>query len=582
VALLLLERLHALGWFRKHVAELRQDLRIDFRLDHPDDDAAIASTVTHVVVAALMQDVGELPSKQVLADLVSPHRDLRSTLVDEFGSAYVRLEAKVIFTLSAAKEAIERLDDDSISLPLLAFLLTGLPPEGSLPGRTLESLKRLLNGAVDADRLDYIPRDSYFTVGLPNAGSLAERVVWSVCDLNPSGLVFSDPAPVSLLLLQRAILRSEVFSAGPVRLRSTLLALSLAGLIREKPDLFDSLIGSDRGHLTLPAFLDLDDRRIEEALHALRSMRSLSIGTSATRALRTIGEAAPEYSYVWLPKSHSPNPKKAPTIPEEVFFDPLHDAEHHYLFEPDSVFVSGEQWELAGGTVALERTGGHVAQFMAAGFDVEPIAGQYLCFIPDRKRSKFIETLATLDEDGLAGLYRSAIDRDTTLRATVNDNTIGDAAFTGPVIFVSFCGEDASIARRLLAELARQGRRYVALMSPNSGIGGTPRANSVELAQTCDAAIMLLSREYVRRYTSQDGNVSVEVQTFIKRVPGLPLVALTVDPLEEYGDLEKAFPWVGLGFEGPLFAGAPLWQGSAGDIRDAVQASLKAIDAAFA
>jgi len=63
----------------------------------------------------------------------------------------------------------------------------------SLPD-SLRTLRHMIEGEVDADRLDYVYRDAHHTVG--GRGS-PEAVIDSLLAYDEAGPIFSEPGPVS-------------------------------------------------------------------------------------------------------------------------------------------------------------------------------------------------------------------------------------------------------------------------------------------------------------------------------------------------------------------------------------------------
>jgi HD superfamily phosphohydrolase len=151
--------------------------------------------IRHMIVAALLQDVGELPYGKATGMIFKPKENLLDSVKKEFSMGKADLSNKDIFTLGciqtkASKEILRELEIDK---EFLAFLITGqtAKPEDNQRGG-LRQLRHMLDGEIDADRLDYVFRDAYHTVG---GFGMPKTVIKSLLFYDEVGPVFSDTGP---------------------------------------------------------------------------------------------------------------------------------------------------------------------------------------------------------------------------------------------------------------------------------------------------------------------------------------------------------------------------------------------------
>ncbi len=579
MALSIAERLYALGWF---TSERRAELEVAFGVSGEVEgiDRVVQVTVQHLVVAALLQDLGELPSKQVLESFVSANNAIFDRAGDQFGIGAP--SDKSAFTLFQIDQALRRMPSHDLSKGHLGYLVTGATSSQCETVPALRALRRALAGVVDADRLDYVARDSYFTIGMTPASLIPDQVIASIADVTEDAVIVNDPTAISLFLLQRAVLRTEVFFAGQCRFRSTLLAVILAGLIKADPELTGTLFGAEDFVLSGKAFDALDDRRLEDGVdEALERSSSLDLDDEVNHAIEAWRESERDHQHFWLPHGEGPPPAspEREKLPLDVFVDTMIDIESHLLYEPGSVQLQNPSWQVDAAPVPLEDTGGHAASFLSDAAAAAPVQGRFLCFAPP-DRVSWAKDLLGADRESVDEVFALAQLRDAQVRLTVPDDTSARESFADPVIFVSYCMTDIATVRRILKVLYRRRRKYQALLNPASGMGGDPRGNSRALAEHCGAAIMVLSREYVDRALDASSNIGIELHTLARRHPKIPVVAVTVDAYGDYDEkLEKNITWTSFGFERSMFTGPALRRANTAAVNDALDEALNVIDA---
>ncbi len=151
------------------------------------------------------------------------------------------------------------------SLDFVAFLIAG---DGCPIGATrLGALRQMVDGGIDADRLDYVYRDASVTIG---SLSRPTTVLESIASYTSDHVVVSDPRLVVDFLSTRMRLWTFVYSAPDVRFRQALLKTFLQGRLDspKTPAQFSACrIDPELGY---DEFLDLDDHSLMSRIHACR------------------------------------------------------------------------------------------------------------------------------------------------------------------------------------------------------------------------------------------------------------------------------------------------------------------------
>jgi HD superfamily phosphohydrolase len=174
----------------------------------------------HMILAALLQDVGELPYGGATKGLFGPNDQVRADVEADVGDDITGWSDKQIFTVKGiiSERSLRDLD---VNRSFLLFLINGhCRPKTRLDSQ-VEMLRHLVDGAVDADRLDYVYRDAYHTLG--DHGSVS-AVVNTLLFYDEYGPVFEEPGPVTDFLATRAHLWTNVYFSPQSRFRNLLLS----------------------------------------------------------------------------------------------------------------------------------------------------------------------------------------------------------------------------------------------------------------------------------------------------------------------------------------------------------------------
>jgi len=538
---------------------------------------------SHLLVAALVQDIGELPYNIATATFLLPSPKVRETVVNALQVDVTNCEPKIIFALYWLCHEDNAKNLDGLSLPLLAYLISGRRPSSVRDFPGLRALRHMTDGAVDADRLDYVHRDAFHTIGVKRS---PEAVIASLLYYDDEGPVFSSPGPVSDFLATRAILWSSVYLAPSNRFRIVLFSHILRDLReqlrRGRSQIFGSL--SDDG-IEYEQLLDIDDlwmdnivRKVSEDVTLLRTPRA----AAAARALTSAG--TPSYDYFWLgPAPAGTDNGKADfdfNIPDQLFWDSYSDYQSHTLYAHRSIRINVNHYKYLGGSATLEDCSGPFNAMLAERSSALPMPGRLLMFRPKNPaRLPAWGGVETRIADH--SLYNRLKYEDTVGFLDFKQDTRHEDGFKGAPIFISFAWEDVLTVRRIASDLYKRKQRYYCLWEPYVGVGATARKNSCQAVLDASAVLLLYSLNYANKFKHQpQGNLASEVYEMIirKRQAGeqFKIVPLTI---ENYSTIGVSLPWLELGFEDgqpPMF-GHPLKNATDEQIMMSVDALLAAL-----
>lgn len=552
----------------------RKDLLKDLKQFGRPEINKYESFEQHMLVAALLQDVGELPYGHATSRVLRPADELCEDVSGATGLSTVGWEGKDVFTIaSILKEDYCR--HDRLNLAFLVYLITG-----HLQGETTPSLRmirHLLQGEVDADRLDYVYRDAHHTVG---GRGTPQAVIDSLRYYDERGPVFAEPGPVSEFLATRASLWTTVYFSAVNRFR-TLLLITLLRDVLKKDELAEAFFRDKcTGPLSFDAFQELDDISLHTLIRDFSSSKAhRRLGPRARNALDILLGGGPEYEYFWLPPGRADGSSRSRlTIPADLFFDSCADHEvSHSVFEPGSIRVHAPRFRyLAKETLSLEECCGAFSEIFKQPWSALERQGSILIFRPkDANGAHWTRVLNGLSE---RSLLHALEEIDPLSPLDCPSDTRKEPGFDGPDLFVSFCWADIRIVRKVVAELYRLRRHYFLLLHDFDGIGGTPGDNSSESVKKSGSVLMVVSAKYIHRFHEKaNGNIAKELYTIRDRMrdDDLPVTYLTVDPTGELAD----FPYTLLGLsELPFVGTVPLRDAQDEKIREAVGAALKSLE----
>jgi HD superfamily phosphohydrolase len=538
-----------------------------------DDEHDRSLFLQHMLVAALVQDLGELPYAQATSHIYQPRFELREMVAQRTGLDVSHWSSKPLFTVAClfAEPFAEILD--GMHLPLLVYLITGrssLDPELAHP---LTPLRHMLDGTVDADRLDYVYRDAHHTIG--GLGS-PQPVIESLLYYDEVGPVMLDPGPVSNFLTRRAHLISTVYHTPSNRFRTLLLITLLEGILRDERcsrEFFDS----GTSELSLEDFLELDDMSLTARISRLSVSKLKRRLSEKTRcALTILSGKYVDYRYFWLPPPATEGAATEQiTLPNDLFFDTLR-GEDRSLYDPGSVRIQADSYRYIAPILPLEECGGPFTAIFRDRWSMLPMPDSILVFAPKHRHGAvWNEFQQALDTNRL---YDVLAQNDPLAPIHFPGDTRRERGFSGPAIFISFAWPDIQVAREVANELFRRRRRYHLLVRPFQGVGDTPSHNSVQAVNEAEAVLIIASANYGSRYRdAPDGNIAREIFATSMRVQShrLPVVVLSAD---DYHQIEHRLPWSALGLDQAPYVGEPLRNASPAQIADAVDQVLAAVD----
>ncbi|WP_455834129.1 hypothetical protein [Pseudarthrobacter siccitolerans] len=526
-----------------------------------------SSVRQHMLVASLLQDLGELPYGQASDGILRPTEDVCrevSAYVDEDVHAW---PAKAVFSLAAIfgelKPTLAALD-----LTCLAYLITGKYWVNKKPH--LHAAMQMLDGIVDADRIDYVARDAHHTgVGHVNI----DHVISSLRYYDQKGPVCRDAGPVAGLLALRAHLYSTVYRSAANRFRvMTLRELLLS--IDANATVCSTITGMVSLQLTFAEFLTTDDVRVETWIHAASGPEpARALPKRAVQAAALLSGARDSYRHRWLSADVPADGEDVVIVvpPDEVFAEVFPDEP---VSATELVRVQIETEE----PVELSRFNGPYAVAATNPKSTLPMHGNILLCEPHMARSLFPVKYKNALRDGTLG---ASLRFQAQHRLSVpRSDTRNSEGFEGPALFISYCVEDFRLVELIIKRLELRKQRYFALSGSFSGLGGTPGGNSVAAVRNTDACLQVASKAYLQRYRDRpDGNIALELTEIHDRQlkETYPVVTVSPDPFTELA----SGPWHLFGMKEAPFVGSPLSTSDVASIDAALTEALNAINAAL-
>lgn len=519
----------------------------------------------HLVAAALMQDLGELPYERALASHYYVDQATRHSLTG-WGLSSETSKSKVVFALAILREWSSTGLLDELDAHLIAALLDrGIPSPASVTSK----LRMILDSEFDADRIDYVHRDSLTTIG--HQGNPQELLA-AVSSYESDHVRIVDPATLARFLNTRIHLYRSVYMNPEKRVREMALSTVLheVSTNRHAKDAWSTV---PPGEISLEEFLQLNDAVIMQAVNALydnaRGRRALSRnGLVALETLVGQGDAA--YYSTWVPPTVEPATRDP--VPESLFTDGRDDYARGAVADLD--FFRIESGRFLGPDTSSSLRG------WIPELDQGTLApGSLLVFIP---KSLDADEMKKLDSAVNSGsLYPVLRERALLAQLGIPSDTRGSAGFTGPAVHISWCWSDLIVVRRIVRVLHSLNVRYFLLLDPFEGVGASPLTNSRLLVKTAECLLVLTSKSYTKRYRDNvNGNIAAELQEVHARLEAgkaLPVVVLSAN---DWTDAQQHFPWGLIGRNEADFVGAiPLESASDEELLAAIQAALTALRA---
>jgi HD superfamily phosphohydrolase len=496
----------------------------------------------HMLVAALLEDVGELPFAKATELGFLPHPADRVVVETATRCRTGSWGSKEFFTMALINRAIQADKDlaQDLNIELLALLITKNMPGGGAIPPALKRLCHLVDGVVDADRLDYVFRDAYHTGGTYGSPS---AVIQSLLFYDDIGPVFSDPEPVGGFLTAYANLWSTVYFSPQNRFRVVVLA-TLLQQIRRNPELAETtkLATVLNEGMRVHEFLQFDDRWLFERIGSLRDSQSgrKLVRVDATLKILLDEEDRPDYDALWV----VPGTKSgAAPSPDELFhgqffFDTFFNAHEHTLYSAEKpIRIRSALYSADNSELSLERCEGPFARLLDVKWTFTKRKDGTLVFFPaDHSR----KNLATINKVTTLRAFDTAMcNTDPLQRAYPSDARREE--FHPPALFISYATIDAPFLDRICEQLFHRQQRYQYLPSDDCTASAPTRTASIKMARAAEAALVLLSETYLAHYQNgartHDGNIWEEVKVLVERAKHerLQIRFLSVD---DYTDLK--------------------------------------------
>jgi HD superfamily phosphohydrolase len=531
----------------------------------------------HLLITAVIQDVGELPYENATARTFAPGDAIRASLRNT-AADLSQMKRKDQFTLHFVWDKSYEEYFGGLNKTLLTYLVSGLVPHGKKEERGLRALRQLADGHLDADRLDYVYRDAFHTIGIHHT---ADALIDSVEDYHDTGPVLSHVRPITDFIVTRAMLWSNVYLSPENRFRLILLRLALNEL-RRKPEFFLRFVHwqVDEG-LTPDQFLSMDDVFVD---NIIREVAAADVDIERD-PFRLLNDGAIDYEYRWVSFAKTPakNWRAQIEIPDGFYWDTYADyrERNHTLYASGSVKIRGDRYSLLSQPINLEDCIGPFCSVLkSATWPALPMPQHMAWFVRRQDWDSKDAAWKTLFEyKGAAQLTTQLEFRDPLKGVTTVLDTRGRSGFKGLQIFLAFAWEEKEYLDRVAGVLFAEERQYWALTDASEGLGRSPTSNSKRAIEEAEAVIVLASKQYAEKYvTNPDDAIHGEVDRMIDRVADIPVVLLCLDPYAELIS-NTSFPWKSLGRDGRTsYMGAPLKGASSIDLRDRVLGALKAID----
>jgi HD superfamily phosphohydrolase len=489
----------------------------------------------HLLVAALYQDTGELPFQKVSSLHFVPIEGEVNFLVNELPNAKPRQwSTKKVFSV------LSLLSDFSVDglkagfagydREFLAYLITG---DGAPSGtKAISALLQLLDGVVDADRLDYVYRDASVTIG---SLSRPSTVLESVVGYEPGHVIVNDPRPVTDFLSTRMRLWTFVYSSADVRFRQALLKTVLDG--RWDSERTEAAFRQDETNLdpelSHKKFLALDDISLMDRVERIDP--AIFVAPYRSRARDLLIRGTLDYECRILKRGELDVVTTATSasreLPADMFFDLLSDHGDHQLYRTGSILVRQALTSKIADAVKLEDSAGAFSPLFSGKNSAVLVPHGYYVFLPRaRQGGHWPDVKQAMEAETLYPL----VVWENARRGIPPTDTRNKPAFNvGKAMSISFCSKDFPVVVRIVRELHRQRRPYRLFLRPFDGIGETPAGNSGDLIEDAEAVLMIVSTDYLKRASDGKTYIAIEVRAMHDRAMDIPIVPLGVDRRSE-------------------------------------------------
>lgn len=495
----------------------------------------------HLLLAGLLQDIGILPYSQGTESLITPNENTRKTVCDEIGyDSEENLDDKKVFTIAAINqpELKKLLSDLHVNLPFLVFLLTGHNSNKKVEANECVALLHMVDGEVDADRLDYTFRDGHHTYGYSGTPTL---VISSLLGYDKVGPIFNDTGAISEYFLKRGHLWTTVYFEPENRFNNNLLKTFLK-LYFTKCNSIPAHNKHLKAEISIKEFEHFDDVQLFEKLNKILKEQSDSLDERCGIALKQLLQNTEKYEWFWLPEKEAYVIISKKPLPDDVFYDTFSNYYDHKLFRKCTVQIKSAIYEKLEQPLYLEDCSGAFTPLKNTEWVTLPKRNSILVFTPTKKGGgETWKTFTNALSDN--SLYDLIIFHENGGHNLPPSDTWDNDDFKGKKIFISYAFSDRNEVDKIVYWLHDKKKKYKLVRDPEHGTGSTPYENSVNGIQKADIILMVASTNYVER-NNDGGNVRAEIFEMVKlnkRPYPLP-----IDNFEKVSTL----PWSQLGFIG--------------------------------
>jgi HD superfamily phosphohydrolase len=528
----------------------------------------------HLLLVALYQDVGELPFQKVTSLYFHPADNDVTALTNLLPKARPKTwNGKKVFSVLSLIKDIQNRNLNSgfkgYDCEFLSFLMTGDGlPSGA---KALAILLQMVDGVIDADRLDYVYRDASVTIGSVGQPS---TVLESIISYQIDKVIVNDPRPVTDFISTRMRLWTFVYSAADVRFRQVLLKTLLEG----RWDRDKAGAAFDAAHLdpelTHDGFMALDDYSL---LTRIRSLDVSHLEKFRQEAKSLLLSGILDYECKIIRRNSKFSDVKPSRLPADLFFDLMADHGHHQLYRPSTVEVRQNLTSSIADYLPLEDNAGAFSPLFSEGNSAMLVRGGFYLFLPRQKHGGlWTETIRSLDD---SSIFARVVWEDARRSLACPTDTL--SVHVDKAINISYCSKDFPTVIRIVRELYRRKRRYKLFLRPFDGTGDTSAGNSEKLVTDAESMLVVASVAYLERALDGTTHISIEVRAMHDRADTIPLVVVGVDERDKLNAVSN-WSWASLNEkwrdEKTVVPNDTLRNASEDMLRGAVDEAVRAVD----
>jgi HD superfamily phosphohydrolase len=427
------------------------------------------SIIQHLLVACLLQDVGELPLQQATKKFFDVKETLRNDLSEEYRVNFWELNVKQVFTMAAIikdrdiQKALFNCEE-KIQKDFLAYLITGIIKKKA--SDEIISLRNMVDGVIDADRIDYVVRDSYHTIGVAtNIDVLIENLI----GYDSEGPIFKNADPVFWFLKRRCELFYSVYLSPTYRLRKILL-MEVLNAIRKSEEYETNFFGKSRitrWDLDYETFIDFDEiellKMLKDLAKIVRDHNKVEI------ALKTLLSGYDGFSHRWVRLCINEVDDCHTYIPDFIYYDTYSDVTNYFAYKSKAIKIKSSEYDVVykdNSEIYLEDIQSPLGSFFKSIEFTSPLENSISVFYPVNKQQ---ESIGTIEQLEIGKLTRQLYEHDPLIENVFE--TIEYYNFNDPIIFITYASEDINKALMIAKQLYAKKRKYILMYNRGGEIG---------------------------------------------------------------------------------------------------------------